>query len=211
MCKDSGIMIIEMYGLPGAGKTTIIKELTGGNATSVSSEKGIKSFIIALAKKGAVYMPSSMQCKRKMNLILKNYNEPKYIRRTKEYQYNSIALIFFGYRNIRNDIYMDEGLIHRIVTMAVNYGVSDNDFLALLKIFESMINNARCFYLKISTESAFQAIRQRNRHKCEMDEFNDDQLMNYLKSYEHYFQVVHSYYGHNIVTRDNYEIMRCKI
>ena len=143
-----------------------------------------------------------------MKLVLKAYKEPQYVKRTKREQCNSIALVLFGYNHIQNDIYMDEGIIHRTVTLAVNYGLSDHDFFTLIGIFGPVIKQIKCFYLEISLQDAFRAIRKRNRHECEMDEFDDDELIQYLKAYEHYFRLVHNHFNHNIVTRNNYEIMR---
>ena len=66
-------MITELYGLPGAGKSTMIQKLTGGSSTSISSIKGVKKVFIHLIKKIAVYLPSSMGYKSKMHIIMKPY------------------------------------------------------------------------------------------------------------------------------------------
>lgn len=56
-------MITELYGLPGAGKSTMIQKLTGGSSTSISGIKGVKKGFTHLLKKIVVYVPSSMDIK----------------------------------------------------------------------------------------------------------------------------------------------------
>lgn len=202
-------MITELYGLPGAGKSTMIQELTGGGSTSISGNKGIKKIFIQLAKKIAVYLPSSMKYKCRMNRIMKSYsNQPKYINRTKQYHYNGIVLVLFGYRNMKSKIYMDEGLIHRMISMAVNYGVSDQDVFALIDLFAPVLGMVRSFYLNVSLEDCLQAIALRNRHECEMDELDQDKLLAYLRDYEHYCKMICNQYQHVMITRNHYEDMR---
>lgn len=202
-------MITELYGLPGAGKSTMIQKLTGGSSTSISSIKGVKKVFIHLIKKIAVYLPSSMGYKSKMHIIMKPYkNKPQYINRTKLYHYNSIVLVSFGYRHLRGNVYMDEGLIHRIISMAVNYGVSDQDLFALIDLFDSVMKKVKSFYLNVSLDDCLQAISFRNRHECEMDELNEDQLLAYLRAYEHCCRIICNKYQHVIITRNYYRDMR---
>lgn len=202
-------MILELYGLPGAGKTTIIKNLTDGNATTVSGIGGTKKVFIQLAKKMAVYFPSTINCKHKMHDIMRKYdNKCRYTNTLQNHHYNNIALVVFGYKNMKNSIYMDEGLIHRIITMAVNFGVSDEDTYALVDLFKSYLKNIRCLYLDVPIEECMKSIFLRDRHKCEMDEFDDETLLRYLKDYKHYCKAICDKYKHEIITRENYEIIR---
>ena len=117
-------------------------------------------------------------------------------------------LVSFGYRHLRGNVYMDEGLIHRIISMAVNYGVSDQDLFALIDLFDSVMKKVRSFYLNVSLDDCLQAISLRNRHECEMDELNEDQLLAYLRAYEHCCGIICNKYQHVIITRNYYRDMR---
>lgn len=202
-------MVTELYGLPGAGKTTIIKNFTDGRATTVSGSKGLKRYIIQIAKKIVVYLPSSIQYKRRMNTIMKSYSEKSiYINRPKKQYYNNIVMVAFGYKNMGNAVYMDEGLIHRIITMAVNFGLTEDDVLALIDLFEPCMRGVRSFYLDVPAEECLRSIMARDRHECEMDEFNKDTLKKYLRDYECYCLAICKSYQHKVITRENYEVMR---
>lgn len=202
-------MITELYGLPGAGKTTIIKNITGGSATTISGITGFRRHIIQFVKRLVVYLPSSMCYKRQIKYVMRPYRKKSiYISRHQRWHYNNIVMIAFGYRTIRKVVYMDEGLIHRIITMAVNFGLSDEDVFTLIDLFEPCMRNVRSFYLNISAEDCMRSILARDRHECEMDEFDEDILLKYLKSYEHYCLTICEKYHHMVVTRENYEVMR---
>lgn len=198
-------MIVELYGLPGAGKTTFIKKITGGSATTISGESGLKKNFIQLAKRMALYFPSSLYYKRKMMKILYKYkkNIPKYTCTSLEHHMNNIVLVVFGYDRMHGDIYMDEGLIHRILTMAVNYRILDNDVLELLNLFSNELSKVECAFLQVPISICFESIRKRNRHECEMDEFDDNTLCEYLRDFEHYCHLVCKEYDHRIVYRSN--------
>ena len=198
-------MIFELYGIPGAGKTTIIKRLTGGNATTVSGSAGLKKYVILLAKKISLYSPFSVYYKIKIRKTVLKYKDanPVYTHTTLRHHINNIVLVPFGYRTMRGDVYMDEGLIHRVVTMAVNYKFSDSDLLAVLNVFSDLICKIECEFLDVPVDLCFESIRNRNRHECEMDEFDDVILREYLSDFDHYCRLVCIEYGHESIYRDN--------
>lgn len=198
-------MIIELYGLPGAGKTTIIKKYTGGKATSVSGKKGIKKYFNKVIKMVAVHMPDSVWYKHQMASLLKPYVKMKYINMPQKRILNNIALVAFGYKHIRSTIYMDEGLTHRIISMAVNYGLSDGDVFRCMDFYKSVMINVKCCYLEVPLDECVRSIEQRNRHECRMDELDEEVLRKYLADYEYYCKIVCKRYGHRIITRENYE------
>lgn len=200
-------MIYELYGLPGAGKTTVIKRLTGGSATSVSGSSGVKKAFIQLAKKLSLYSFSSLNYKKQMKKILSIYKDvkPSYTKTTLKHHMNNVVLVPFGYKRMHGDVYMDEGLMHRILTMAVNYKISDKDVLDLVKIFSDVMNKIDCRYLDVPVNECFESIRKRNRHECEMDEFDDRTLNSYLLDFEHYCQLVNKKYNHKRIIRNDNE------
>ena len=203
-------MIIELYSIPGAGKTTIIKSLTGGNATSFSKNRHAKAIVINFAKEVAKYMPSSLKYKKKIKQAVTSYakRKPQFIERSFEKHLNSIVLVAWGYVKSSKDIYMDEGLIHRIITLSVNYGLSDQELIRVVGVFKDVLQRASCFYLDVPAEECFEGIKKRNRHKCEMDELTDDQLKVFLNRYAHCCELVKNNYHHETVTRSNYDVMR---
>lgn len=198
-------MIVELYGLPGAGKTTIIKKYTGGSATSVSGKKGINKCLIKGLKMAAVYMPGSVHCKRQMASVLKSYTKAKYISMPQRRILNSIALVAFGYKHMRGTVYMDEGLTHRIISMAVNYGLSDKDVFRCMDFYKTLMENVKCCYLDVPLDECIRSIVQRDRHECGMDELDEVILRKYLADYEHYCKIICEKYGHRIITREDYD------
>lgn len=205
-------MVIELYSIPGAGKTTIIKSLIHGAATSYSGKRGARRFVIQTAKKIAVYMPESLKYKKQMKEAVFNYQcrRPLFYNRSFNQHLNNIVLVSWAYKHSSKPVYMDEGLVHRLIALAVNYDLSDDELIRLVDIFRGIIAKANCFYLDVSVQVCMDGIKKRNRHMCEMDDLSDEKLIDFLKRYEHFCITVRDHFNHPTVTRENYEIMRRK-
>ena len=116
-------MIIELYGCPGCGKTYLIQRITGQTNTVAMSDSNIKNMLINIAKKTSLLSPKSMRLNRKILSCVKNENDkPLYVNKVVEYFVRNIVLLSFGYRHIKKDMFMAEGLVHR-VAKAVNFGI----------------------------------------------------------------------------------------
>lgn len=200
-------MIIELFGLPGSGKTYAINKIKGNNLLNVTSENRIMNIILSFLKQVSLYMPSSLRLKRKLvctfNKIL---TYPIYINNPKSFYIDNLTVVAFGYKHSGNkDIYMDEGIIHRIVSFSVNYNVDLEVFDEIVKIFTPYLSNVKIVYLDVDIDECIDSIKKRNRHDCKMDEMSKDLLDEYLKKYRFYFDYIMSKYNFiSRITREDY-------
>ena len=103
---------------------------------------------------------------------------------------------------------MAEGLVHRVVAMAVNFGWSTNTIDRLVTVLSDDIVNVKPFYLKVDMETCFNSIKKRNRHETQMDELDDDELTEFLHAYCSLFDYVTKRYGFEEITRENYTSLK---
>lgn len=204
-------MIVELYGCPGCGKTYAIKAVTGEEKTIAMSNNLIKNGIIKLAKQMSLYTFSSIRLKRNLKKCVKNErNSAIYINRTVETYIDSIVALAFAYKYVKN-MWMAEGLIHRIVSMAVNFGYTEETVYKLLACLKAVMINVKPVYLDVPISICFEGIKNRNRHECEMDELNDKMLMAYLESYRHLFECITDEYGYMKITRNSISVLEVMV
>ena len=197
-------MILELFGLPGAGKSYIIKKINNNKPIGAASCNSLKNAIISILKKCSVYTPSSIMLKHDLNIICRDINTmPLYIKRDVRYHINNLVMVAFGYKHSgKKMIFMDEGIIHRIVGLAVNYELTIEK---TIEKFKPYIDIATVVYLDVPEDECFKSIKNRNRHEYDMDELDDDALKNYLSSYRKYFEKICQQYRFMRITRNNYE------
>lgn len=199
-------MIIELYGLPGCGKSFLLSSLTGKMDASHSTKNPCREMLMKLLKKAVVFTPGAMKLKKKIYVVLGTEKKsPIYFYRPLSVYIDNLCMIATSYRRLkRKDLYMDEGYIQRIVAMAVNYGISIEDTFHIIDIIRKVIPYTYTFYLYYDAEACFQSIKGRNRHEVEMDELDDEMLMKFLKQYEVYFRLISKKYHYPKITREEY-------
>ena len=202
-------MIVELYGCPGCGKTYLVHQITGNDNTVAMSNNKVKNFLINKIKSISLYLPESVKLyKAIISCVKDEKHTPVYIDRTVEYFDKNIVLLTFGYRHIKKDIFMAEGLVHRVVAMAVNFGWSTDTIDRLVTVLSDDIVNVKPFYLKVDMETCFNSIKKRNRHETQMDELDDDELTEFLHAYCSLFDYVTKRYGFEEITRENYTSLK---
>lgn len=202
-------MIVELYGCPGCGKTYLIHQLTGNDNTVAMSNNRLKNFVIGKIKGVSFYLPESVKLYKSIISCVKNEKqEPVYIDRTVEQFARNIVLLAFGYRHIKKDILMAEGLVHRVVSMAVNFGWNADVIDRLMMILSGDMKDVKPFYLKVDIETCFSSIKQRNRHETQMDELDDNELKEFLCAYHNLFNHITEHYHFTEITRDNYASLK---
>lgn len=118
-------------------------------------------------------------------------------------------MVAFGYKwSLNRNIYMDEGLIHRIVSFAVNYNFSIEQTFLIIDLFEKYLKKSTVIYLDVNIKDCLNGIKKRDRHICEMDELKDKTLEQYLNHFKIYFDAIYHRYGHMKITRENYKELK---
>ena len=199
-------MIVEICGLPGAGKSFLIQQLNGSRIHDGKDGRKLLAFFIRIAKKAAVWMPSSLILKRKIKGALKDIPEQaSFFPRKKSNYINKLAMLAFGYRwSGRNVIYVDEGIVHQVVSFAVNYNFPMEKVFGLLDVLRKYMIHTEVIYLNVDLDECLKSIRKRNRHVCDMDELTGEQLRCFLSSYRKYFEAINQKYQYRTIGRDQY-------
>lgn len=204
-------MIIELYGNPGAGKTYIINTLKCTQRTEkLRKNSVIRSSLLAAAKWCTTVMPSSLKIKKQIKLLLMTENnKPIYNQVSVNRYINKILLLAFSYKYLsKKRIVMDEGLIHRIISMSINYGISTDTTFKIIDLFQKYLINLKIFYLSVSVDECFRSVKERDRHRCGIDELTDEQLRDFISDYEVYCNIVCERYKHIKINRDNWEVIK---
>lgn len=206
-------MIVELYGSPGCGKTYLVHKLTGQDNTVAMSDSKIKRVLINAAKKLSMLTPESIKLKNNLRqAVNEGPRKNIYIDRSVDYFINNIVLLSFGYRHINKDMLMAEGLVHRVVSMAVNFGWNEDIVDRVLEVLTEPLQNVKPVYLKVNADICFKSAKLRNRHESEMDELSDVMLRKYIKDFEILFDHVTNKNNYTIITREDYsaieEIMK---
>lgn len=198
-------MIVELFGLPGAGKTYVINAIKGNGTIGVESTFLIKRFIVSILKRVSLITPESKKLKKRILSVLKTDSlSPLYTSTSVVKHVDNIILVMFGYsHSAGRTLFLDEGIIHRIVTFAVNYNLESDTVLKILDIVIPYLSSINVFYLDCDVQDCLSSIKTRNRHFCEMDELNELELHNFLLSYKFYFELVQDKYHFPTITRNS--------
>lgn len=202
-------MIIEFYGCPGCGKTYAVRQIIGHDETIAMSSNCIKRNIICLLKSISKLTPESRRLKKELNMLIGTQNtRPLFIERSVEDFLNNIVLLAFGYNHIHRKTVMAEGIVHRIVSMAVNFGWDENTVVEILKCCTCVLKKTQPIYLDVDVDTCLESIKKRNRHETEMDELTDEKLKVYLERFKHTFDTITEQFGYRRITRSEYVMIK---
>lgn len=192
-------MMIEYLGIPGSGKTTIMRQQIeqykqqGVKYLDLSRYKGMPLWLKVFYKLAdyAVYMlPKYKKQMATLREVCKGCpSEPKYLPFSLNYCIKDIVqatLLQDAFGGGKRVVLNDEGQMLRVAFLCVQYGADVNAVMKCLNV-PSFVKTE---YVKVDAETAYQRIKARNRHVCPMDELSDERLMEYLKETENVCELV---------------------
>lgn len=186
-------MIIELFGSPGAGKTYAINKIHPG---AVREEKGVRDQLLnpikRIIKSLITFFPYAFRVRRIIrNCILgETVEAPKYKPVDISDFIRNISMLSVVYKMSCSDVYMDEGIVHRTISMCINYGVSKETCSKIIKELFFVIKDVRVIFLDVPKENCLKSINRRNRHAHSIDELSGKKLNAFLSSYEEYCQYI---------------------
>lgn len=191
-------MIIELYGLPGSGKSTIIQNLftinpskrlinfSQHNARLMGSVKGkVGYFLFLLTNAGKI-----KQLKRSFAV-----NDAE--RKAFNSRFNQLMLLLYSIANFdrnraKNEVLlMDQGIIQAIGSIFIL--LDNREQLNVSEIFRSCVDligvaeNYQYAYIQTRREVAFARIHSRNKKNCEFRMMSEETLNRTLGRYEKFF------------------------
>lgn len=181
-------MIIDLYGLPGSGKTYLGNELEryfqkkgikAKNITNYLRETITGKILKQIAFLTITFNPKINKYFKilKNNALVSNKNNIYYLK--------ELSILIFLYKklyNKKNIFIFDEGVYHTIIKLFTKIDTQEKDVLSLIKKTSQLIpSDIKTIYLKTSTTESFKSIRRRDRHSCPFDELNDRKLNTYLE------------------------------
>ncbi|MGT2910905.1 hypothetical protein ACVR1I_04210 [Streptococcus cameli] len=194
-------MKIEFYGPPGCGKTYIVEKLTGTSRELI--RKKATSPFLAKLKLLSKYSPQSLYFKRNVKKILKNESsQPLFHETDKNLMIDSIILVATSYKlKIGSKNILDEGLVQRIISLAINFGLSNEKTIELIAFFEPLLKEVKVVSVSLSFEELWDSIKKRGRKESKMDYFDDATLGAFVRRYIELCEVVTSTFKFEEITR----------
>ena len=193
-------MVIECIGLPGSGKTYLMelvgKELDRREVDYVNVSANLMDRItwklLRKIARALIYLSADARWLRDtLRKILAEegtLQSSTGIYKNEEYTIRSAALFAFLYhRMVRSHkLYLfDEGLVHTLVKFCADFRLSDETFRKMVTASERGIRSSRIVILnEISEQDCLASIKARDRHICEFDELDTEQLTALLNEYQ---------------------------
>lgn len=191
-------MIIELFGSPGSGKTYAINKIHPG---AIKEENNKKELILApikrVIKKCISLTPYAFAIRRKIRSCIVGYKieTPKY----KPVDINdfiwNISMLGSVYKFSGRNVYMDEGIVHRTISMCINYGIDKEICGNIIKSLFYIIKDVNVIYLSVPVNDCLKSIIERNRHEHSIDELKGEKLTVFLNSYEEYCNYISDMFG----------------
>ena len=194
-------MIYELFGMPGCGKSTYLrKKSINAGVVAGSANSGIKKIIKSLL----LFSPFALlQKKRWYSFIDDKIKYSSIIGCTSRNYLNRIILLISVYHYVRKDVYVDEGVIHRIITYTIAFNLDEKKMLLMIKMFIDAIDDINITYLCSTPTQSYEAIKKRDRHECSFDELDDDEIYAYLERYYSLADIVLTNFRSKIFVMEN--------
>jgi hypothetical protein len=198
-------MIVELYGSPGAGKTYIKDRVIPGEVEAANRKN--RKWFVKFVKRAVLLFPFSFICRKKIYEIIGGHDyKPIYNNVTVSSCVNNIVMVLYGYTHLKSKKrFMDEGVIHRIISLSVNYNFHIKTVFEIIDYVTPFLGQIKEFYLYLNPEECYKSIKERDRHECNIDELDDESLRKYLDAYKYYCDAVCQKYRHSLVTREDYK------
>lgn len=199
--KTNIFMIVEYFGIPGCGKTyqanIYKKELKrqGLSYIDLSRWKGMPLWLKIFYKFldiSLILLPKYRKLYNQFHLLCKDSydKKPAYLPFSVDYCIGRIVCSIFlqdVFSRSKKILINDEGLMQWVVFFNIQYNISTDSILSIL---EPLNKNCRTIFIDTTINAAFENIKKRNRHVCEMDKMEDSQLMKYLIEYDKVCKVI---------------------
>lgn len=191
-------MILEMVGPPGCGKTylsnKVIGELNKKNikAINIIDEQRNNFFIKIIWKITSYLAKFDSSYKKELHYFREVFQQYKNIKSNfieVEIDTYIQRLAFFRYLyrklNSSSKVYaFDEGILQALLSMGIYFNIDSKLYEKYLR--EIFPEDIMLVYIDSTNDVVLESIRLRDRHVCQLDEFDDYQINKFLNKYNEY-------------------------
>lgn len=199
--------VIELFGCPGSGKTYALTLLNGNDVTN-NTIKGnyLQECLKKMIKKVIIFFPYTIRVRKKIYSVIdgKNYYH-KFSGKKITHLINNISMLVAIYRYSNKKLIMDEGVVHRIISMVIVCELGSAKAVEIINALQDDIKEIDVLFLDTPINECFDSIIKRNRHEASIDKLRDGELMQLLKEYEECCNLVADTYGFEKVYRSQLE------
>lgn len=180
-------MTIEYFGLPGSGKTYAMEKdyaQAQGNKRNMTVYM-LKTFRGKLLRKCAYYFPRLSGVDRATYRRLRACCGGEDARHRREMLAD--LCVEYGLAQKHPDVqcFYDEGIVQAVVSYGYWLGYDFTAITKILDIFDFVQTTFR--YVARDISACLRNQRQRNRHVCELDEWSEERLGDYMRYAEEMF------------------------
>lgn len=186
-------MIIESYGLAGAGKSTFIEKLckeTNGINISKYINRGQKMLCLqAMFTRVLLITPKYNSIDKQFEKIMGKYRGEKMFYSDKTVDSLKTKYIFYLFlynstNKIKISVYMDEGFSQQLANFAVEYSISNSELKAIYDVFYSNLKSTnKPIWYYTDVNNAFDSIRRRKRSYKWIDDLPKTELIPLLEKF----------------------------
>lgn len=198
-------MKIEFFGPPGCGKTYITEQLTGVDRSEIRARA--TSPVLSKIKKLSRYSPASIIYRNRLRKLLSDMDlKPIYHDTDVQTMLDSIVLVATSYKmNLKFKNVLDEGLIQRIISFSINYGLPESKVIQITELFEELLKDIKVVAIEVPIKEIISSIKDRGRKESKMDYFEDDILTKFVEQYVNLCKTLTKYFGFESITRDDFD------
>ncbi len=198
-------MIVELFGCPGAGKTYTLDALINEKNRNVDSGNIITETVKKIIKKMLLFSPCAIKVKKDISMVV--FRDGGFIDSEKKKsiitQIKNIAMLTSVYKYSRKDLYIDEGIVHRVITLCVINDLPTKILEEVIGKFDLGTLRVRPFFLDTSVQVCFGSCVKRNRHTSYIDTFQGEALLEILTKYFHYSEFIADRFGFEHISRED--------
>ncbi|MCI8273209.1 MAG: hypothetical protein HFJ55_03900 [Clostridia bacterium] len=195
-------MIVELFGLPGSGKTFYCNELREKkkyrDIMTFYKEKFFGKVIFHLILIfGMIKKEFRKTYNDLIDIIGTDINKKNWI--TKEAEMNIyikyIVIIYFIEKNSKN-LVIDEGIIHYCMVLFAEYELDKEQCFKIIEYFDNKyFKDKKCICnINCNIDIALSRMKNRNRKRAPIDFLSDDKLIILLERYEQFIGYIKNKY-----------------
>lgn len=201
-------MIVELFGCPGSGKTYAIETISEKEAyKNISKSKGIKKRVKQFVKKLILLSPCAFDVRKiiKKSITTTSKSRGKYTYMNIGEFIRNISMllgIYYYISYINRNLYIDEGIVHRVISMGINYGLTKETTGDIIESLEKYLKKVKIFYLATPIDVCYQSIVKRNRKESVIDFLSTEEVKDMLSEYFLYCEYIQRRFGYERIKRD---------